>query len=357
MTSFRQTLLTALLISFLITSFSFAQDSEESTYNFDCSIPIEAQNLKPGGEGEKVPIKIGFFVIDIKEIDDLEQTYTADVWFNETWNDPRLSERALGKSLEKCIYKDYEIWTPTIAVINRNGGDQLLDKIARVDPDGNVNIKQRYVGEITSDLDFSNFPFDDQVLHFILAAVGPDAQDIVFELDKDTTGQRDKFSAEGWTINLVDGVTNTERIKTWGESPIYNLHRIDFRLEAQRDKAYYVWKVIAPLCLIVLMAWAVFWIDPKHLGPQVGLSTATVFTLIAYRFAIGFNLPKVSYFTRMDNFVLLSTILVFIALGTAIATSKISSDGENKLAKLIEKYMRVIYLLAFLAIIVFTLLL
>jgi len=49
--------------------------------------------------------------------------------------------------------------------------------------------------------------------------------------------------------------------------------------------------------------------------------------------------------------------MVFIALGTAIATSKISSDGKNNLAKKIEKYMRVIYLVAFVSIMVFTLLL
>lgn len=351
---------TRLLIAFLITFLAystFAQESEETTYNFDCTIPIEAQNLKPGGEGVRVLVQVGFFVIDIKEIDDLEQTYTADIWFTETWHDPRLSEKALGKSLEKCLYKEGEVWAPTIIVVNQNGGTQLLPKVARVDPDGNVQIRQRYVGEITSDLDFTNFPFDDQELHFILAAVGPEANDIAFELDKDTTGQMNKFSAEGWTINLVDGSPNTEQIETWGNALIHNLHQMDFMLKAERDRAYYVWKVIIPLCLIVLMAWAVFWIDPKHLGPQVGLSTATVFTLIAYRFAIGFSLPKVSYFTRMDKFVLFSTILVFLALGTAIATSKISSDGENKLAKLIEKYMRVIYLVAFFAIVVFTLLL
>jgi len=294
-------------------------------------------------------------VIDVKEIDDLEQTFTVDVWFNETWNDPSLSEKTLGKSLEKCIYKANEIWTPQIVVINRNGGEELLNKIARVDIEGNVNIKQGYVGELTSDLDFADFPFDTQDLHFIMAAVGPDAEDITFELDNDTTGQRDVFSAEGWSINLIDGKSNDEAIRTWGDTPISNLHRMDFRLQADRDKAYYVWKVIVPLCLIVLMAWAVFWIDPKHLGPQVGLSTATVFTLIAYRFSIGFSLPKVSYFTRMDNFVLFSTVLVFIALGMAIATSKISYDGENTLAKRIEKYMRVIYLVAFVGIIVFTL--
>ena len=334
---------------------SFAQNQGIVDHDLDCSIPLEAQQVKPGTKGSEIPVKIGFFVIDVKEIDDLEQTYTADVWFNTTWNDPRLAEKALGKSLEKCIYKENEIWTPQIVVINRNGGEELLDRIARVDTEGYVNIKQRYVGELTSDLDFADFPFDTQELHFIMATVGPDAEDITFELDNDTTGQRDVFSAEGWSINLIDGKSNDEIIKTWGNAPIQNLHRMDFILKADRDRGYYIWKVIAPLCLIVLMAWAVFWIDPKHLGPQVGLSTATVFTLIAYRFSIGFSLPKVSYFTRMDEFVLYSTILVFIALGTAIATSKISSDGENSLAKKIEKYMRVIYLVVFGCIIVFTL--
>ncbi len=232
---------------------------------------------------------------------------------------------------------------------------QLLPKVARVDSDGNVTIRQRYVGEITSDLDFSDFPFDSQELHFILAAAGPESDDIAFELDRDTTGQMKKFSAEGWTINLVDGAPSSELIETWGDAMIQNLNRMDFYLVAEREKNYYIWKVIAPLCLIVLMAWAVFWIDPKHLGPQVGLSTATVFTLIAYRFAIGISLPKVSYFTRMDNFVLLSTILVFVALGAAIATSTISSSGDNSLAIKIEKFMRPIYLIVFLAIIVFTL--
>jgi hypothetical protein len=344
-----------MLLCLLLSTNLYAQDTGGAIPELDCSIPIEAQSVKPGDPDKKVLVKIGFFVIDVKEIHDLEQTFTADVWFTKTWNDPRLSEQALGKSLERCIYKFNEIWKPHIVVVNQNGGHKLLDKIARVDSLGNVTARQRYVGELTSDLDFANFPFDNQRLHFILAAVGPDSQKIVFEVNQDTTGQREVFSAEGWQIKLIGGNSNNEVLKTLGNKPMLNLHRMDFILEAERDRGYYIWKVIAPLCLIVLMAWAVFWIDPKNLGPQVGLSTATVFTLIAYRFSIGFSLPKVSYFTRVDNFVLFSTILVFVALGTAIATSKISSDGENSLAMRIEKYMRVIYPLIFLAIIIFTL--
>ena len=334
----------------------FAQPAGETIEALDCSIPDVDKFDRPGPKGSKLPVKVGFFVIDIKEIDDVEQTYRADIIFNLTWNDPRLSEDALGKSIEKCVFDVDDVWSPHIVDVNRNEGEQLLDKVARVDAQGNVNMKQRYVGELTSDLDFSDFPFDIQELHFIMSTYGPDAADIVFEVDNDYTGSRDHFSIEGWDVNLLDGVSTSEQIKTRGSLPARNFARIDFILSAERDKPYYIWKVITPLCLIVLMAWAVFWIDPKHLGPQIGLSTATVFTLIAYRFSIGFTLPKVSYFTRFDAFVFFSTLLVFIALGTAIATSKISSEGKNNLAKKIEKYMRVAYLIAFACIIVFTLL-
>jgi len=100
------------------------------------------------------------------------------------------------------------------------------------------------------------------------------------------------------------------------------------------------------MCLIVLMAWAVFWIDPSQIGPQIGLSTATIFTLIAYRFAIALQLPRVSYLTKLDYFILLLTIMVFLALGEAVAASKISYDGNKELARNIDKYSRVIYIIA-----------
>jgi len=211
----------------------------------DCTIPLEAQHIRPGTEGTKIVVKVGFFVIDIKEIDDVEQTYTADIIFNITWNDPRLSEDALGKSIEDCVIDVDDIWNPPVIDVNRNKGEKLFDRLATVDAQGNVNLKQRYVGELTSDLDFSDFPFDTQEIYFVMVAHGPDAADIVFEVDNDYTGSRDHFSIEGWDVNLIGGVSTSEQIKTWGSLPTRNFARIDFTLLAERDKPYYLWKVIA----------------------------------------------------------------------------------------------------------------
>jgi hypothetical protein len=98
-------------------------------------------------------------------------------------------------------------------------------------------------------------------------------------------------------------------------------------IQIQRKPTYYIWKVIFPLCLIVMMSWIPRWLEPKETGTSIGISTTSFLTLVAYLFAITVLLPKVSYLTRMDQFILLSTLLVFLGLlQTVISTYLIGVD-------------------------------
>ncbi len=63
-------------------------------------------------------------------------------------------------------------------------------------------------------------------------------------------------------------------------------------------------------------------------------------TLIAYRFAIDANLPKVSYLTRMDYFILLSTILVYASLIEVIITSTFAKNEKLSQARALDRQMR-----------------
>ena len=62
------------------------------------------------------------------------------------------------------------------------------------------------------------------------------------------------------------------------------------------------------------MSWAVFWVDPKEIGPQLGLAATSMLTLIAFQFAFTGLLPRISYLTRADRFVFSASLLVFLAL-------------------------------------------
>ena len=108
------------------------------------------------------------------------------------------------------------------------------------------------------------------------------------------------------------------------------LVRIVQHLNAEREAGFFVTKVIVPLGLIVFMAATVFWVDPENIGPQLGTSTASVLTLIAFQFSLVRMLPPVSYLTRIDLFVLGAMILVFMTLAEAIYTSRITKDGRPR---------------------------
>jgi hypothetical protein len=111
-------------------------------------------------------------------------------------------------------------------------------------------------------------------------------------------------------------------------------------LEAERLPGYYWIKVIAPLILIVAMSWAVNWIDPKDIGTKISITITAMLTLIAYRFAIGAALPQISYLTRMDLFILFSTILIYASLVTVVTTAALSNKGKPGIAKRIDQVSR-----------------
>src|SRR6056300_1390110 len=46
----------------------------------------------------------------------------------------------------------------------------------------------------------------------------------------------------------------------------------------------YLYKVLLPLALIVMMYFTVFWVNPERFGPQIGLSATSMLTLIAFLF-------------------------------------------------------------------------
>jgi len=84
----------------------------------------------------------------------------------------------------------------------------------------------------------------------------------------------------------------------------------------------------------------VFWIAPEHVGPRLSVAVTSMLTLVAYRFLLGQGLPPVSYLTRLDYFLLGSTILVFIALIQVALTSAMNEERDQARSARINKMSR-----------------
>ena len=114
-------------------------------------------------------------------------------------------------------------------------------------------------------------------------------------------------------------------------------------IPAVRNSNFYIWKVLVPLTLIVMMSWVVFWINPVKFGPQLGLSATAMLTLIAFQFAQTGVLPKLSYFTIMDKLILGSSLLVFLSFFESAAAIYMVSKGAERAALIMDIACRWIF--------------
>jgi hypothetical protein len=86
------------------------------------------------------------------------------------------------------------------------------------------------------------------------------------------------------------------------------LNALNIILEIERESSYYVYKIILPIVLILMVCWSVMWITPKELEARLTVTIVCLLSLIAYNFVIDSEIPKLEYLTIMDWIIFTSYI-------------------------------------------------
>lgn len=316
-----------------------------------CDVPPELTLSRPDPDGVPTEITVGSYLVDLYKIDDAEQTFSADLFFAMEWLDERLLDID-GRSLAGCRVALESIWAPRVWVINERQLRRSLEDYVVVGPDGVVQYQQRFQGVFTNRLDLRDFPMDRQLLAMQIV-LGRVAMEEVTLLQDEVTGTSGEYSIADWTLEEGSVDYTPFRLATVDQ----DLPQVTYLVEVRRNRAYYAQKVFLPLILIVCMSWAVFWIDPKLVPPQVGISTSAVLTLIAFLFSLAYTLPRLSYLTRADRFVMGATVLVFFAFGEALLSTGLASRGREATALRIDRISRVVFPAAFAGILLYALVL
>jgi hypothetical protein len=298
---------------------------------------------RPNADSGPTQISVGIWVVDINKIDSAEQTFTAEVALVLRWKDPRLTHTGSGV----VRYPLEQIWHARAGIANEtNSVRQRFPESAEVEPDGTVLYRQLYTGAFTQSLRLQSFPFDRQTFHVQLVAVRYQPDEIRFVPDQDwirnglkqASGIAPKITLPDWTIEKWE-----TKPLTYALAPGLQYSSYAFEFTASRNVQYYILKVILPLVLIVIMSWAVFWTDPVNASAQLSVAVTSMLTLIAYRFAVDTQLPRLPYMTRLDVLFLISTLLVFFSLIEVVITMILDNKQQTERAKTIDRYCRAIF--------------
>ena len=128
----------------------------------------------------KGPTNVYFvvFVLDINDIDDSAQSFTANVYLRLRWKDVRLANK---KGMIRQIPMD-QVWNPRVLLANALGtASPSLPKIVQVHPDGTVIYHQRYTGRFSQRMMLANFPMDKQIFNIQFVGTGYNADELTFK--------------------------------------------------------------------------------------------------------------------------------------------------------------------------------
>lgn len=296
---------------------------------------VQDLRTPPNKEGLNT-VYISIILNNVSEVNASSQLIKADLVLTARWFDPRLKHNETGGRLEN----PEKIWGPFLTFSNRLNITKSFPEQVTILEDGTVFYTQRVFGDFTQNLHFKEFPFDTQIFLLRIIEMSFNSNEITLEPDPVI------MSGLGKNISLTDW-----KLEGWElEKSEYSvmegsneLPSLVFSIKAKRESGFYILIFVIPLLLIIMMSWIVFWLPPNLSASQISVATTSMLTLIAYRFIVTSYLPRISYLTRMDIFILGSSILIFMTLVFAALSSNLSGKGKNEIARKLDKRMRWVF--------------
>jgi hypothetical protein len=285
-------------------------------------------------------VSVLVYLLDLVEITGADQSFLADVFIAARWHDPALADAG---SERRSLDPD-EVWHPNFVVVNERAAARTLPEVMNVDQNGNVQYSMRLTGRFSAPMNLAAFPLDRQTFSVWVVAPPLGGRRVTLIPDTSFTDLRnEQLSVSDWTIAETHLVTQEYEAAPSTDALI----GVALVVSATRNRGYYIIQVLIPLVAIVLMAWTVFWIDPGVVATRVGVVVSTMLTLIAYRFMLGNLVPRLSYLTRLDYFMLGATGMVTLTLFVMAGASYLARAGRGKIVERIDRVGRVAFPLLF----------
>lgn len=300
---------------------------------------------RPDPESGPTVVALGIFFQDLASLSDVDQTLDADAYVVARWRDPRLADPARGEGSAECPSPEGRLWMPAIEPESLRARQAFYPARFLVDARGVVTFGRRLFVKVSYPLDFRDFPLDRHRWTVTLWPVLSRADEVVFHPLTRFTGRSERLSLQGWRVGAPVAKAGT------GTRPARpgTFARFDVELDLARDWSYHAWKLGLPLTLIVLMAYAVYFVPATAVAQQIGLGMTSMLTLIAYMVTLGNTLPRISYLTRADRFFVGSAALVFLGLVKGVMTAALAQGPHAHLVARADRWGRRLYPVAVLA--------
>ncbi|KAG8182130.1 hypothetical protein JTE90_002623 [Oedothorax gibbosus] len=290
---------------------------------------IRPTGMENSTNGEAV-VRVNMYIRSISKIDDVKMEYSVQMTLREQWRDERMRFDSQNGRIRYLTLTDPDkIWKPDLFFSNEKEGHFhniiMPNVLLRIYPNGEVLYSIRISLVLSCPMDLKYYPLDKQTCSITMASYGYTTEDLVFVWKEVEPVQLVKklhlprFTLEEYFTDYCTSKTNT------GE---YSCLKVD--LLFKREFSYYLIQIYIPCCMLVIVSWVSFWLDPNAIPARVSLGVTTLLTMATQISGINASLPPVSYTKAIDIWTGVCLTFVFGALLEFALVNYASRNEDHK---------------------------
>jgi hypothetical protein len=304
-------LIACLLLAFCWTSAAHAQKPVATP-----SAPVETPApATPSGPQDVV---IGAYVNDIQSVTLAQHAYAVDlyVWFR--WKDPNYDPTKSVEFMNLSNAWDHQ--------------DSWAFEKPEEQPDGSFYNVLHHQSMFSNKFPLGAYPFDKQTLVVALEDTVNADDAVHFKLDDKPVSMNPEVKLPGYELQPVQIVLRDKPYPTtFGELTIAKpqaYSHVEIRIPVVRPLSSGLFKVLAPILLIILTATLALLLSPEYIEARVGLAITALLTLVALQFTLLSGLPEVAYLTLLDQIFLGSYGYILLVIAVVVGGSR-TAEGAG----------------------------
>ncbi|KAK2146857.1 hypothetical protein LSH36_581g00001 [Paralvinella palmiformis] len=251
--------------------------------------------------------------IKIGEINTIQETFFADTFVQARWRESKLDgDGEQGEERDLPEWEKY--WNPHLYVDNCLG-EPKESVWYQVHYDGSglayVVQKRRIKATFFEKMELNSYPFDTQDLSLCVTTHrGEDEIEIVSDPSELSTVNTQSFvSEQEWTLHKY--ISSWVKMTTDVYRSTKNKHpAVYISCKASRRFNFFVWNIILIMIFIGILIFTTFAVSIALVQNRLQLSFILLLSNITFKFNISQTLPKVSYLTLLDKYVIVQIAMM-----------------------------------------------
>lgn len=303
----------------------------------------------PRIDDDPVTVDVAVYVQQLTGISEVNYSFLVELYLEAVWCDPRLAYDAALAGTDRKVYleeaahaRHQEHWWPDLMIRNAVKPPQTENEELFVFADGTVVYEARISAEVRGAYNFHKFPFDRQNLRIEIESFAWTVSDLRLRTNDGKIGFAEDFTIPSW--DLVFHLAQTRTVKEVRDREPFS--ELILSMVAERRFEPYIYRLIAPIVLVIVASWSVFWLRPTSTG-RFGVTFTTILTVVAFNFIVSRKLPNVPEITFIETFFGFSFLFLLFVVVENTLIDRLTAMGKTDLALRVDQVSRALFPLVY----------